>query len=72
MKYLIILADGMADEPIEALGYRTPLQYISTPSMDRLATIGRCGLFKSVPDGFHPGSEVANLSVLGYNLHDVY
>lgn len=72
MKYLIILADGMADEPIEAFGSRTPLQYISTPSMDRLAAMGRCGLFKSVPDGFHPGSEVANLSVLGYNLHEVY
>lgn len=72
MKYLIILADGMADEPIEAFGFRTPLQYISTPSMDRLAAMGRCGLFKSVPDGFHPGSEVANLSVLGYNLHEVY
>ncbi|MFV0397824.1 MAG: phosphoglycerate mutase, partial [Bacteroidales bacterium] len=54
MKYLIILADGMADEPIEAFGSRTPLQYISTPSMDRLAAMGRCGLFKSVPDGFHP------------------
>jgi len=65
-KYIIILGDGMADEPMDMLGGKTPLQYANTPNMDKLATIGRSGLLKTVPDGMHPGSEVANLSVLGY------
>lgn len=72
MKYIIILGDGMADEPIEALGGKTPLQYADTPYMDRLAALGTTGRLKTVADGFHPGSEVANMSVLGYDLPKVY
>lgn len=72
MKAIIILADGAADEPIAALGGETPLQYASTPNMDRLAARGRTGRLTTVPPGFHPGSEVANLSVLGYDLPQVY
>lgn len=72
MKHLIILGDGMADEPIEILGGKTPLQYANTPYMDRLAERGATGLLKTVPDGFHPGSEVANMAVLGYDLSEVY
>lgn len=72
MKTIIILADGAADEPIEALGYKTPLQFAKTPYMDKLASTGVTGQMKTVPDGFHPGSEVANLAVLGYDLPKVY
>ncbi|MDR3129157.1 MAG: phosphoglycerate mutase, partial [Tannerellaceae bacterium] len=72
MKTIIILGDGMADEPIESLGGRTPLQYAKTPWMDRLAKEGATGRLRTVPTGFHPGSEVANLSVLGYNLPEVF
>ena len=72
MKYLIILGDGMADWPVPALGNKTLLQYAHTPHMDRLARMGRTGMLRTVADGFHPGSEVANMSVLGYALHEVY
>ncbi len=72
MKSIIILADGAADEPIGALGGKTPLQYAHTPYLDKLAELGVTGRLKTVPDGFHPGSEVANLSVLGYDLPKVY
>lgn len=72
MKYLIILGDGMADWPVKSLGDKTLLQYAKTPYMDKLARLGRNGLLATVPDGFHPGSEVANMSVLGYNLPKVY
>lgn len=72
MKYVIILADGMADLPIEALGNRTPLEAAYTPNMDRLALKGRCGLLHTVPAGLHPGSEVANMSVLGYDVARLY
>jgi 2,3-bisphosphoglycerate-independent phosphoglycerate mutase len=72
MKHIIILGDGMADEPIVALGGKTPLQYAATPCMDMLAKAGACGLLKTVPDGFHPGSEVANISILGYDLPTVF
>ena len=68
MKYIVVLGDGMADEPIGKLGGRTPLQAADTPAMDWLAAHGRCGLLKTVPDGYHPGSEIANLSVLGYGV----
>ncbi|MBI5232796.1 MAG: cofactor-independent phosphoglycerate mutase [Deltaproteobacteria bacterium] len=67
MKYVILIGDGMADYPIDELGGRTPLEYAETPNMDRLANEGMLGLFKSVPDGFPPGSDVANLSILGYD-----
>lgn len=72
MKHIIILGDGMADWPVESLGGKTLLQYADTPNMDRLARMGRNGRLKTVADGFHPGSEVANMSVLGYNLPKVY
>ena len=72
MKYLIILGDGMADEPIPALGNKTPLQAADTPTIDKLASMGRCGLVHTVPEGYHPGSEVAHLSLLGYNLDKVF
>ena len=64
MKYIIILGDGMADEPIEQLGNKTPLQVAHTPYMDLLAAKGRNGLLNTIPEGFSPGSEIANLSVL--------
>ena len=72
MKYLIVLGDGMADEPIPELGNRTPLQAAKTPVMDWLAANGRCGQLDTVPKGFHPGSEIANMSVLGYDLNQVF
>lgn len=62
----------MADEPIEALGGKTPMQYADTPYMDKLAGLGVTGRMKTVADGFHPGSEVANMAVLGYDLPTVY
>ena len=68
MKYIIVLGDGMADEPIESLGNRTPLQFAKTPWMDQLAKKGNSGLLATIPDGMSPGSEVANLSILGYDL----
>ncbi|MGM9796491.1 MAG: cofactor-independent phosphoglycerate mutase [Parabacteroides sp.] len=72
MKHIIILGDGMADEPIASLGGLTPLQYAQTPYMDELARQGVTGRMKTVVDGFHPGSEVANMAVLGYDLPTVY
>lgn len=71
-KNIIILGDGMADEPIASLGDKTPLQAAHTPYMDLLAKKGRSGLLNTVPDGFAPGSEIANLSVLGYHIPTVY
>ncbi|MCL1932470.1 MAG: cofactor-independent phosphoglycerate mutase [Candidatus Azobacteroides sp.] len=67
MKYIIVLGDGMADEPIEMLGNKTPLQFARTPYMDQLAKQGNTGLLATIPKGMHPGSEVANLAVLGYD-----
>lgn len=67
MKYLVLLGDGMADEPIESLGGRTPLQAAKTPNMDRLADAGMLGMAQTVPPGYHPGSDVANLAVFGYD-----
>lgn len=72
MKYIVILGDGMADEPLEALGGKTPLQYASTPMMDKLAGKGEIGLAKTVPDSMKPGSDVANLAVLGYDPEKNY
>lgn len=72
MKHIIILGDGMADWPDEKCGGKTLLQYARTPHMDHLARLGCNGLLKTVADGFHPGSEVANMSVLGYHLPEVY
>lgn len=72
MKHIIILGDGMADWPIEEFGNKTILQASHTPYMDKLAKMGRNGQLVTVADGFHPGSEVANMSVMGYNLPEVY
>ena len=72
MKHLIILGDGMADWPVASLGGKTLLQYAQTPHMDKLARMGRTGMLKTVPVGFHPGSEVANTAILGYDLKQVY
>jgi 2,3-bisphosphoglycerate-independent phosphoglycerate mutase len=72
MKYIIILGDGMADWPVESLQNRTLLQHAHIPYMDMLARMGKNGLLATVPDGFHPGSEVANMAVLGYDLPKVY
>ena len=72
MKHIIILGDGMADLPVERLGGKTLLQYANKPTMDLLAREGRCGRLMTVPEGFPPGSEVANTSILGYDLTRVY
>lgn len=72
MKRIIILGDGMADQPCDALGGLTPLQAADTPAMDRLAARGRSGLLVTVPEGFTPGSEIANMSILGYDPRRVY
>ena len=72
MKHIIILGDGMADWPSVFFSNQTLLQHSHTPYMDMLASKGRTGRLMTVPDGFHPGSEVANMSVLGYDLPKVY
>lgn len=72
MKYIIVLGDGMADEPIESLGGKTPLAYAKTPSMDELSKKGEIGLVHTIPDGMKPGSDTANLSVLGYDPEIYY
>ena len=72
MKHIIILGDGMADLPVERLGGKTLLQYAHKPMMDQLAKEGRCGRLITVPEGFPPGSEVANTAILGYDLNKVY
>ena len=72
MKYVVILGDGMADEPIESLDGKTPLDYAKTPCMDRMACQGTMGMVQNVPEGMAPGSDVANLSVLGYDPRRCY
>ena len=72
MKYVIVLADGMADEPLMQLGGKTPMEVAQTPAMDQLAKIGQVGLVNTVPVNMKPGSDVANLSVMGYNPADCY
>ena len=72
MKYLVMLCDGMADYPVDELGGKTPLEAAATPNMDKLAETASVGLVKTVADGLKPGSDVANLSVLGYNPDDCY
>lgn len=67
MKYIVVLGDGMADEPVAALGGKTPLEFANTPAMDALASMGELGMVQNVPAGMSPGSEVANLSVMGYD-----
>jgi 2,3-bisphosphoglycerate-independent phosphoglycerate mutase len=72
MKYIIILGDGMSDRPIESLGWKTPLMVADKPNIDSLCSRGRSGKFVTVPPGMPPGSEVANLAVLGYNPAEVF
>lgn len=72
MKYIVVLGDGMADRPIDALGGKTPLEYAETPTMDRLAAEGEIGMVHTIPDGMKPGSDTANLSVLGYDPKRYY
>lgn len=72
MKTIIILADGCADEPIKALGNKTPLQAAHKPYIDLLAAKGKSGELDTIPKGFKPGSEIANLSVLGYDVPKVF
>ena len=72
MKHIIILGDGMADHSVERLGGQTLMQYAHTPTMDLLAQQGKCGRLLTVPEGFSPGSEVANTCILGYDLNKVY
>lgn len=72
MKHIIILGDGMADLAEKEKNGLTPLMAANTPNMDRLASLGRSGLLKTIPDSLHPGSEVANLAVLGYDVEAVF
>ncbi len=72
MKYIVVLGDGMADQPLEELDGRTPLEYAVTPNMDRISKKAKIGLAKTIPDGMKPGSDTANLAVLGYNPRQYY
>lgn len=72
MKYVVVLGDGMADRPIEKLGVKTCLEYANTPNMDKLAPHAELGLFRTVPKGFAPGSDVANMSVMGFDPAKYY
>ena len=72
MKYIVVLGDGMSDEPVEALNGKTPLECANIPTMDELAAKGEIGMVQNVPAGMSPGSEVANLSVMGYDPKEVF
>jgi len=72
MKCILILGDGMADEPIPELGGKTPLEYAKTPNLDRMAKEGACGMLHTIPDGFEAGSDIANMSILGYAPEKYY
>lgn len=72
MKYVVVLGDGMADEPLAELGNKTPLQVADTPNMDKIAPVSEIGMVKTIPDGMSPGSDTANLSVLGYDPKKYY
>ena len=72
MKYIILLGDGMSDQPEAELRGKTPLMLAKTPHMDRLAALGRSGTLKTIPEALHPGSEVANMAVLGYDVEAVF
>ena len=72
MKYIIVLGDGMADEPIEALGGKTPIQAAATPTLDALAPKSEVGMVHTIPDGMKPGSDTANLAVMGYDPKKYY
>lgn len=72
MKYVVVLGDGMADEPLQELGGKTPLSYADTPALDKIAKKSEIGMVKTVPEGMAPGSDTANLSVLGYDPKRYY
>ena len=72
MKYVVVLGDGMADEPIAELGNKTPLEYANTPTMDLLSKKAEIGLVHTIPEGMNPGSDTANLAVMGYNPKKYY
>ena len=72
MKYIVILCDGMADDLLEELDGRTPLEAAHTPNMDRLAKTAEIGMARTVPEGMAPGSDTANLSVIGYDPRKYY
>lgn len=72
MKYIVVLGDGMADEPIEKLGGKTPLEYADTPTMDAMSKQSEIGMIHTIPEGMSPGSDTANLSVLGYDPKKYY
>jgi 2,3-bisphosphoglycerate-independent phosphoglycerate mutase len=72
MKYIVIIGDGMADRPVKELGGKTPLQKAATPNMDKLVREGTIGIIRTVPAGFHPGSDIANLNILGYEPNLFY
>jgi len=72
MKYVVIIGDGMADRPVKGLGSKTPLQKAFKPNMDRLVLEGIIGKVRTIPAGFHPGSDIANLNILGYNPMEFY
>ena len=72
MKYIIVLGDGMADEPIPSLGHKTPLECANTPAMDELSRKGEIGMVHTIPEGMAPGSDTANLSVMGYDPEIYY
>ena len=72
MKYIVVLGDGMADEPLAQLGDKTPLAYAGTPNMDRLSKLSEIGMVHTIPQGMKPGSDTANLAVLGYDPRKYY
>ena len=72
MKYIVVLGDGMADESIEALGNKTVLEFANTPCLDRLSKLSEIGMVHTIPEGMNPGSDTANLSVLGYDPKKYY
>ncbi|NCB93835.1 MAG: cofactor-independent phosphoglycerate mutase [Clostridia bacterium] len=72
MKYVVVLGDGMADQPIKELGDKTPLEYAKTPTMDELSKISEIGMAKTIPEGMKPGSDTANLAVMGYDPKQYY
>src|SRR3989338_7552584 len=67
MKYIVVVPDGMADQPLEELGNRTPLEAAHTTNMDYLASHGCCGIVTTIPKGMPPGSDIGNLALLGYD-----
>ncbi|MDY6856883.1 MAG: cofactor-independent phosphoglycerate mutase [Thermodesulfobacteriota bacterium] len=72
MKYIILIGDGMADDPVEELGGKTPLEVADLQNLNRIAQIGKLGMVRTIPRGFTPGSDIANLSILGYDPQEYY